>query len=253
MENVEIVGVSTKTVEHTENVIATDLEKCTGTDECLVMAVDNNDNKQPQEDGKLAFNEVECANAADNMTNKETAPETNGSSMADVEKVQDSVEEFTAVIARDEQTAVQTNESSHAVTFAENQQNEVMETNANEDAAGRQTNKLSDAVTLAENQQNEAMKTDTNAAATPESDTSQISKDESPIKSDNVSITKPVGSLGLLVQYVSSSDDEEISSDNAQTKDLVDKVMSTGEYRVAEGGEGSDELVNILSERFAVN
>lgn len=262
MENVEIVGVSTKTVEQTGNIIAIDLEKCTGANECLVMAIDNNDNKQPQEDGTLALNEVECANATENMTNIEIAAETNASSGADVEKVRDSFEEFTAVIAKDEQTAVQKNESSDAVTLAENQQNDVMETNTNKDAATIQTNESSDAVTSAENQQNDVMEIDTDAAATTETETnaattttefeiSQISKDKSPIKSDNVSITKPVGSLGLLVQYVSSSDDddedEESSGDSAQAKDLFDKVMSKGEYRVADDGEGSDELVDIHS------
>lgn len=79
-----------------------------------------------------------------------------------------------------------------------------------------------------------------------------VTSNEKPTsKTDKVSLTKAVGSLGLLIQYISSSDDEdnESNSDNttldAQAKDLLDKVMAKGDYRVVHD-EDPDELVNCL-------
>lgn len=96
-----------------------------------------------------------------------------------------------------------------------------------------------------------------------------ISSENSLSQSVRVPIKKSNGSLGLLAQYVSSSSDEDEEDDeengeddddgtdvghessadkrnlSVQAKDIFDKAISKGVYRVAYSGEDSDKFVII--------
>lgn len=126
---------------------------------------------------------------------------------------------------------------------------------------GIQSKESVETISLKEQQQDEAFGTHIDENAASESDVSQIAIVKSTCKSANVSVMKPVGSLGLLVQYVSSSEeeeeeeddddkDEESSDDMAQAKDLFDKVMSKSNYRIADDDNDFDEFVISLISLF---
>lgn len=218
MENSEIVGVSytgsglnesdRSEAENTVVVIETDKDKRTGADGCVVMAIDNNDDKQPQQTGTLALDGVPNAVATAPTTTTEYDEETK----SDTENIRTAVDAPGPIIEADGSTAAKRNETVELAASTVNVDKDAMET----DTGGV-------------------------VAAIP-----QILSGKPTSKSNEVTAAKPVGSLGLLVQYVSSSEDEDSEDSaalDAKAKDLFDRAMSKGDYRVADDEDDSDELV----------
>lgn len=244
MESIESAGALPKAdngsnetepnaAENTEISTEKNVDSCAGTGGSLVMAIDNKDDKPPQEGGTVAFDEVLKADVMEPITNKEEVLEreieaiTNKDEVSGMERtsdgevgdIQEPVEVSTSATSTDDTSIMETMGSVETVSSTGNQQNGALESNTVDKAAL-------------------------------EANISEVTNEKSVAKLDDVPVTRPVGSLGLLVQYVSSSDDDdndETGSDNtnldAQAKDLFNKAMATGDYRDADDDDDSDELV----------
>lgn len=225
MENVEHADVTAnknsatnetepKIVANTESVIESGLKQYTGPVECLVMAIGIKDGEQPEEDSPVVDDVMPNVTEVEFITKTDDVPETMRPTNDEGGNIRESIEAPITIIEAGDPTTIQTNDSVEMVTSTENQENDA--------------------------------ETKVDGPKDPQSP-----NEEPTSKIDNVSQTKSVGSLGLLVQYISSSDDEdnESNSDNStldtQAKDLFDKVMSKGDYRVVHD-EDPDELVNCL-------
>lgn len=193
--------------ENTEVVIEIDKEERSGDDGCLVMTIDSSDDKQPQQTSTLALDGVQNAVSTASTMNADcdegTKPE--------AETIRATVDAPGTIIEVEDSTATQRNETAELATSTDNLYKDVVEM-------------------------------DTDGIASLESAITPIPTS----KSNEVEIARPVGSLGLLVQYASSSDDEDSEDSatlDAKAKDLFDKAMSKGDYRVADDDGDSDELV----------
>lgn len=225
MESLESAGALSKAdngrneSESTATVTERNVDNCVGAEESLVMSIDNNDDKQSLEAGTVALDEVKKVVAIEPITNKDEVSETKQPSDAEAVDIQESSEVPTTGTPADDSSVMETTESVETVPSTENQPNEGLELNTVESTGA-------------------------------EANVSGLSNEKSVAKLDDVSVTRPVGSLGLLVQYVSSSDDDddESGSDNAnldaQAKDLFNKAILKGDYRDADDDDDSDELVN---------
>lgn len=224
MESIESAGALSKAdnahneSESTANVTEINVESCAGAEESLVMSIDNNDDKQSQQAETVALDEVQKAVAIEPITNTDEVSETERPSDLVAVDIQESIEVSTTATPADDSSVMETLESVETVPSTETQQNQSLELNTIENAG-------------------------------PEPNVSEASNEKSVAKLDDVSVTRPVGSLGLLVQYVSSSDDDEDESGSdtanldAQAKDLFNKAMLKGDYRDADDDDDSDELV----------